>query len=213
MLKDFLLKAQALGYPNLVVAFAQDSAMVICLLQELHSKESLKHLPMEPKMNAGGKDNKKLSFYLLCMYSGSNNMSYMNHIVCGHHNANYGCGQCLKEVLTIRQQLKGHLKICTGFPKEARASTPSSPEKECTPPDPPPDLQPPPQSSQKSSQACLHHSQHSKKTSDSAKKFSRADSQSKVHKKSKRHKDTPKKEKLHWWDKADNSKSDKSCEK
>ena len=146
--------------------------------------------------------------------SGSNDMSYLNHIVCGHYNANYGCGQCLKEVLTTRQQLKGHLKICMGFPKEAQAGTPSSPEEKCTPQDPPPDLQPPPQSSQDSLQACLHHSQYSKKkTSDSAKKFSREDSQSKVHKKSKHHKDTPKKEKLHRWDKADKSKSDKSCEK
>ena len=40
MLEDFLLKAQALGHPNLVVAFVGDSAMAVCLLQELHSKDS-----------------------------------------------------------------------------------------------------------------------------------------------------------------------------
>ena len=64
------------------------------------------------------------------------NMPYMNHIVCEHCNANYGCGQCLKEVFTTGQQLKGHLKIYVGFPKEAQASTPSLPEKEGTPQDP-----------------------------------------------------------------------------
>ena len=62
MLEDFLLKAQALGHHNLIVAFAQDSAMAVCLLQELHSKDSLRHLSMEPKPNVGGKATKKLSF-------------------------------------------------------------------------------------------------------------------------------------------------------
>ena len=61
MLEDFLLKAWALGHLNLVVAFAWDSAMAVCLLQELHSKDSLKHLPMEPKPEVGGKAIKKLS--------------------------------------------------------------------------------------------------------------------------------------------------------
>ena len=179
MLKDFPLKAQALGCPNLVVAFAQDSAMAICLLQELHSKDNLKNLPMEPKTDTGGKAIKKWSFCLLCMYSSSNDMSYMNHILCGHYNANYGCRLCLKEVFTTRQQLKGHLKICTGFPKEAQAGTPSSPEKKCMPQDPSPDSQPPPpQSSQESSQVSLHHSQ---KTSDSTKKSGGEDSHSKAH--------------------------------
>ena len=129
--------------------------MAVCLLQELHSKDSLRCLPMRPKPDAGGKTMKKLSFCLLCLYNGSKDLLYMNHIMCGHYNANYSCGQCLKEVLTMGQQLKNHLKICMGFPK---ASTPSSSEKE-----------PMPQGSQESSQANLHHNQHpKKKKSDSA---------------------------------------------
>ena len=127
MLKDFLLKAQALGCPNLIVAFAQDLAMAVCLLQVLHSKDSLRHLPMEPKPDVGGKAIKKLSFCPFCLYNSSNDLSYMNHIMCGHYNANYGCGQSLKEVFTMAQQLKNHLKICAGFPK---AGTPSSSDKE-----------------------------------------------------------------------------------
>ena len=81
MLKDFLLKVWALGHPNLVVAFARESATAICLLQELHSKDSLKCLPMEPKMDAGGKAIKKLSFWLLCMYSSSNDTIHEPHCV------------------------------------------------------------------------------------------------------------------------------------
>ena len=82
MLEDFLLKAQALWHLNPVVAFAQDLVMAVCLLQELHSKDSLRHLPMEPTPDAGRTTVKKLSFCLLCLYSGSNNLLYMNHIMC-----------------------------------------------------------------------------------------------------------------------------------
>ena len=103
MLEDFLLKAQALGHPSLVVAFMWDSAMAVCLLQELHSMDSLRGLPIEPKLDAGRKAIKKLSFCPLCLYNDSNGLSYMNHIMCGHYNANYSCGQCLKEVFTMGQ--------------------------------------------------------------------------------------------------------------
>ena len=37
----FLLKARSLGWPNLIMAHQQDSVMAICLLQELHIKDSL----------------------------------------------------------------------------------------------------------------------------------------------------------------------------
>ena len=152
----------------------QELAMAVCLLQELHSKDILRHLPMEPKPDTGGKAIKKLSFCLFCLYNDSNNLSYVNHIMCGHYNTNYGCGQCLKEVFTMGQKLKNHLKICRGFPK---AGTPSSSEKE-----------PMLQGSQESSQASLHHSQCPKKKSDSTKKSSGEGSLSKVLKKSKCHK-------------------------
>ena len=109
MLEDLLLKARALGHPNPIVAFAWDSATAVCLLQELHSKDSLRHLPMEQKSDVGGKATKKLSFCPFCLYHGSNNLLYMNHIVCRHYHANYSCGKFLKEVFTMGQQLKNHL--------------------------------------------------------------------------------------------------------
>ena len=74
---------------------------------------------MEPKVDAVGKAIKKLSFCPFCMYLGSNDPSYMNHIICGHYNMNYGCGKCLKEVFTIGQPLKNHMKVCKVLPKEA----------------------------------------------------------------------------------------------
>ena len=74
MLEDFLLKAQALGCSNLIVAFVQDSATAVCLLQELHSKDSLRCFPREPKSDADGKAIKKLPFCLFCLYHGSNDL-------------------------------------------------------------------------------------------------------------------------------------------
>ena len=127
---------------------------------------------MEPKADAAGKAIKKLSFCPFCMYSGSNDPSYMNHIICGHYHMNYGCGKCLKEVFTTGQLLKNHMKVCKGLLKEAvnAASvgsvdcTPAMLEKKRTSKDPSPGSWPsPPQSSQGSSQVSLCWSQCAKK--------------------------------------------------
>ena len=88
------------------------------------------------------------------MYSGSNDPSYMIHIICVHYNTNYGCGKCLNEVLTTGQLLKAHMNVCTHASLE---------KKKCMSKDPSPGSRPPPpQSSQESSQASPHWSQHPK---------------------------------------------------
>ena len=199
MLEELLRAVWALGHPNLLMAFARDSAKAVCLLQELHHKDSLKHLPLEPKSDADSKTVKKLSFCPFCLYNGSNDISYMNHIVCRHYGTVYGCGKCLKEVFLSGQQLKMHLKICVGFPK---GGTPSSSDKE-----------PAPQGAQESSQESLYCSQCLKKKLDSATESSSHSKVHKSHKKSKHQKEgTPKKEKRDK-DKADKHKSEKSHKK
>ena len=169
----FLQMARSLGWPNLIVAHLQDSVMAICLLQELPIKNSLQCLLMEPKADAAGKAVKKLSFCLFCMYSGSIDPLYMNHIICGHYNVNYRCRKCLKEVITTGQPLNYHMKVCKSLPKEVanEASmgdmdhTPTTPEKKCMSKDPSPrSWPPPPQSSQGSSQVSLCQSQHAKRS-------------------------------------------------
>ena len=95
---SLLLKARALGQPNLIVAHSEDVVTAVCLLQELHIKVSLHHVPMENKVEADGKPIWKLPFCPFCQYSGSNDPSHMNHIICRHYNANYGCSKCLDEM-------------------------------------------------------------------------------------------------------------------
>ena len=158
MLEDLLRAAQALGCPSLLMAFARDSATAVCLLQELHNKGSLKCLPLEPKSNTDSKAVKKLSFCLFCLYNGSNDISYMNHIVGRHYSTGYGCRKCLKEVFLLGQQLIVHLRVCAGLPK---GDTTSSSDKE-----------PAPQGAQESSQDSPHHSQCAKKKSDFTKESS-----------------------------------------
>ena len=109
-------------------ARASQPAMAICLFaRTTHQRQ-----PQVPAYGAmtdvGRKAIKKLSFCLLCMYSNSSNISYMNHIVCSHYCANYGCGQYLNEVFTTGQQLKVHLKVCMGLLKaHAGRDTPIQP--------------------------------------------------------------------------------------
>ena len=162
---SFLLKARALGQPNLIIAHSQDMATTVCLLQELHIRNSLHHLPMETKAGAGSKSTRKLSFCPFCQYSGSNDQSYMNHIICGHYNANYGCSKCLNKVFMTGQPLPKHMKTCNGLPKKAMDKATAediSGKKKSKSKDLPADLQPPSQSSQGGSQVNLHCSQCTK---------------------------------------------------
>ena len=102
---SLLLKTRELGWLNLIMAHSQDAVTAVCLLQELHIKDSLCCLPMETKVEAGSQPIWKLSFCPFCQYSGSNDPFYMNHIVCGHYNAYYGWGKCLNEVYITGQLL------------------------------------------------------------------------------------------------------------
>ena len=74
----------------------------------------MKHLTLESrpgKQDMDSKPVKKLSFCPFCLYHGSNDISYNNHIVSAHYNEAYGCGKCLKEVFLSGQQLKTHIKV------------------------------------------------------------------------------------------------------
>ena len=97
------------------MAHTQDSVTVVCLLCELHKVASLWHLAME-MVEEGGK--KKVLFCPFSQYAGSNNMSYLNHIVIAHYDMSYRCGKCLKLAFKSGQQLKVHKKVCKGFKKK-----------------------------------------------------------------------------------------------
>ena len=139
MIRDLLGAAQATNRSYLLMIFAGEAAAAICLLRALHNKDSMKWITLETKSckqaaeakprkpGANSKSVRKLSSCPLCLYCGSNDLSYLNHIVVVHYNVAYGCGLCplAGRVLPTSQMLKNHLKHCEGFLKDEVATSSS----------------------------------------------------------------------------------------
>ena len=64
-----------------------------------------------------------MSFCPFCMYTGTNDLSYLNHIIIAHYNASYGCGKCLKQAFVSSSALHNHKKVCLGFNKKSTAGS------------------------------------------------------------------------------------------
>ena len=120
-----LLKAHELVWPNLVVALSQDTVTTIALLHELHNHNSLNWLKMQTDKEVGDNPSWRLSFCPFCQYSGNNEQSYLNHIMCGHYCVNYGCDKCLDMVFTSGQRLSKHIKKCKGLMMDVVKEKPS----------------------------------------------------------------------------------------
>ena len=111
--------------PNLVVALSQYAITVIALLRDLHNHISLQRLKMQMEKEPSDQPSQKLSVCPFCQYSGSNDQSYLNHIMCVHYCANYRCRKCLDAVFTSRQQLSRHMKKCKGLTTDRVKGKPS----------------------------------------------------------------------------------------
>ena len=62
-----------------------------------------------------------------CAYTVQNNLAYLNHIVCTHYDANFACGTCLSAITSSGQQMKNHIKECSGLAPPPTASQESAP--------------------------------------------------------------------------------------
>ena len=62
-----------------------------------------------------------------CTYTIQNDPAYLNHIVCMHYDASFGCGGCLKAITSSGQQMKAHIKECSGLAPLPMASQESAP--------------------------------------------------------------------------------------
>ena len=122
-----------------MVALSQDAVTAIALLCELHHHISLQWLKMQMDKEAGDQPSQRLSFCPFCQYSGSNDQSYINHIMCMHYCVNYGCGKCLDVVFSSGQRLSKHIKKCKGLvmdeargkpsPKPTKGASPQAPRR------------------------------------------------------------------------------------
>ena len=104
------------------------------LLQELHTRSVLVRIPI--CLPGGTKDGHRphMSCCPFCSYTIQNDLAYLNHIICVHYDASFGCGACLSAITSSGQQMKNHIKECSGLappPTASQESVPSgrSPKK------------------------------------------------------------------------------------
>ena len=69
----------------------------------------------------------RMSCCPFCMYTFQNGMAYLNHIVCVHYDASFGCGACLSAITSSGQQMKIHIKECSGLAPPPMTSQESAP--------------------------------------------------------------------------------------
>ena len=71
----------------------------------------------------------KMSFCPFCTYAGTNDLSYLNHIIIAHYNASYGCRKCLKQAFMSSSALHNHKKVCLRFDKKPAKGFDSKPSR------------------------------------------------------------------------------------
>ena len=103
----------------MILAHSNNSMMAVSILRELHTATCLRCLQVDLHDKSI-----KMSF---CMYTGANNLSYLNHIIIAHYNASYGCGKCLKQAFVLSSALHNHKKVCLRFDKKPTKGSDSKP--------------------------------------------------------------------------------------
>ena len=116
--RDLLKSAQSIGHPYVILAHSADSVTTMSMLQELHTAACLTHLKVDLQDKSV-----KMSFCPFCMYTGTNDLSYLNHITIAHYNTSYGCGKCLKQAFMSFSAPHNHKKVCLGFTKNPTAGS------------------------------------------------------------------------------------------
>ena len=120
--KKLLFLASTQWWPYIIVVFQGGTVTPLGLLQELHTWSALVCIPIY--LPGETKDGHKpcVSCCPFCVYTVQNNPAYLNHIVCMHYDANFACGTCLSAITSSGQQMKNHIKECSGLAPPPTAS-------------------------------------------------------------------------------------------
>ena len=113
--RNLLILAKTQRWPYIIMVFQGGTITPLGLLQELHTRSTLAHIPIY--WSDETKDGHRLcvSCCPFCTYTIQNDPAYLNHIVGAHYNTNFACGTCLSAVTSSGQQMKKHLKECSGL--------------------------------------------------------------------------------------------------
>ena len=114
-LKGLLLLAKMQCQPYIIIVFQGGPITPLGLLQELHMWNALAHLPIFQSDETKDGHRSRVSCCPFCAYTIQNDPMYLNHIVGTHYKVNFACGACLSAVATSSQQIKRHIKECSGL--------------------------------------------------------------------------------------------------
>ena len=129
--KKLLLLATTQRRPYIIVVFQGGTVTPLGLLQELHTRSALVRIPI--CLPGGTKDGHRprVSCCPFCAYTIQNDPAYLNHIICTHYDVNFACGACLSAITSSGQQMKNHIKECSGLAPPPTASQESAPVGIC----------------------------------------------------------------------------------
>ena len=83
--------------------------------------------PYLPHWGSQGRHGARVSCCPFCAYTIQNDPAYLNNIVCAHYDATFRCGSCLSAIASSGQQMKAHIKECSGLAPLPTASQKSAP--------------------------------------------------------------------------------------
>ena len=108
-LKGLLLLAKMQHWPYIIVVFQGGPITPLGLLQELHTWNTLAHIPIFWSDKTKDGHRPRVSCCPFCAYTIQNDPAYLNHIVSMHYHTNFACGICLSAITMSGQQMKRHL--------------------------------------------------------------------------------------------------------
>ena len=124
--KSLLLLAKMQRWPYIIVVFQGGTVTPLGLLQELHMRSALAHITIYRSEETKDGHKPCVSCCPFCVYTIQNDPAYLNHIVSMHYNTNFACGTCLSAVTSLGQQMKRHIKECSGLAPPPTASQESA---------------------------------------------------------------------------------------
>ena len=125
--KKLLFLASTQRWPYIIVVFQGGTVIPLGLLQELHTRSTLVCIPIYLPGETKDRHKPRMSCCPFCVYTTHNDPAYLNHIVCTHYDTNFACGTCLSAITSSGQQMKNHIKECSGLAPPPTASQESVP--------------------------------------------------------------------------------------
>ena len=107
-LKGLLLLAKMQHRLYIIIVFQGGPVTPLGLLQELHTWNTLAHIPIFQSDKTKDGHRPRVSCCPYCMYTIQNDLAYLNHIASMHYNVNFTCGTCLNAVIASGQKMKRH---------------------------------------------------------------------------------------------------------